>query len=264
MKTWRAGAWRVLGERELFAEVRPALEEWARVARSERGPRGIGETTAYFKGSPLAPGPALRHALGRAAGVEIPRLQEFDNLSWLRDRGFLAARPLLAGVRETALLPRLQFLYTEFRPAEPTLGQWLGQAGPEERVTRLATLARDVARLHRLGFVHRDLFPRNLLVPADRSEQRCVFLDAWHAGPGRGLRGPEYDLGCLFLDGAGLFTGEEQCAFLRAYHEESGRLGRPLERSWPARVEGARSAILRREARRRPGLAPSWRFPHLG
>jgi len=264
MSTWRAGAWRVLGERELFVPARAALEESARAARSERGPRGLGAFTAYFKGSPLALRPALRHALRRAAGLEIPRLQEYANLAWLRARGFLAARPLLAGVRAAALLPRYQFLFTELRPAEPTLGQWFMEAAPEERVARLAALARDVARLHRLGFVHRDLFARNLLVPADRSDPRCVFLDAWRAGPGRGLRGPDHDLGCLFLDGAGLFSREEQCSFLRTYREESARLGRPLARSWPERVEGARSAVLRREARRRPELAPSWRFPHLG
>jgi hypothetical protein len=178
----------VLGERELFAEVRPALEDLAGAARAERGPRPLGPFQAYFKGSPLATRPALRHAVRRVAGLEIPRLQEFSNLEWLRARGFLAARPLLAGVRSRAVLPRYQFLFTELRPAESTLGQWFPLAPPAERARRLAALARDVARMHGLGFVHRDLYPRNLLVPTDGADPRCAFLDAWRSGPGRGLR----------------------------------------------------------------------------
>jgi len=264
VSVWGAGAWRVLGERELFAEVRPALEELATLARPERGPRRLGPFQAYFKGSPLATRPALRHAVRRAAGLEIPRLQEFSNLEWLRSRGFLAARPLLAGVRRRAVLPRFQFLFTELRPGESTLGQWFPLAPPAERARRLAALARDVARMHRLGFVHRDLYPRNLLVTTEGTDPRCAFLDAWRSGPGRGLRGPEHDLGCLFLEGASLFTPEEQRVFLQSYREEHLRLGHALHRNWPARVQKARSDALRREARRRPGIVPTWEFPAPG
>ncbi len=261
---WRTGAWRVRGERELFERARPALEEAARGARSARGVRPLGSFTAYFKGSPLRTRPALRHALRRLAGCEIPRLQEFANLEWLQAHGFLAARPLLAGVCSRAFLPRYQFLFTEFRPAEPTLGQWFPEASPALRAARLAALARDVARLHRRGFVHRDLFPRNLLVCSTPTDSACVFLDAWRGGPGRGLRGPEHDLGCLFLDGASLFTLPEQVLFLETYREESQRLGHSLPRDWPERVARARAALFRREARRRSGLVPEWSFPPPG
>lgn len=260
---WRTGAWRVLGQRELFELARAALEGSARGARSERGPRSLGPLAVYFKGSPLRPRPALRHALRRSAGGEIPRLQEFANLDWLRAHGFQAARPLLAGVRTRAFLPRYQFLFTEFRP-EPTLSQWFPRAARAQRTLQLESLARDVARMHRLGFVHRDLFARNLLVGTSAPGQPCAFLDAWRGGPGRGLRGPEHDLGCLFLDGASLFEREEQSLFLTTYQEESKRLGRGQPEDWPARVERARAAVFRREARRRSGLVPTWVFPPLG
>lgn len=264
--SYRAGAWRVLGQRELFEAARGALEEAARALRAERGPRALGRFSAFFKGSPLATRPALRHALRRAAGREIPRLQEFANLGWLRSQGFAAARPLLAGVRTAALLPRYQFLFTELRPEEPTLAEWLPRAPAADRAARLATLARDLARLHGLGFVHRDLFPRNLLVCPGPPGAPCAFLDAWRGGPGRarGLRGPDHDLACLFLDGARLFTGDEQRLFLSTYVAESRRHGRSLPTDWPERVERARSALHRREARRRNGLDPAWRFPELG
>lgn len=260
---WRTGAWRVLGARELFEEARPALEESARGARPARGPRQLGPYMAFFKGSPLGTRPALRHALRAAAGLEIPRLQEFLNLDWLLAHDFQAARPLLAGVSRQGLLPRYQFLFTEFRPSEPTLCQWFPQAAPELRAALLASLARDVARMHRLGFVHRDLFARNLLAGSTRPGPTCTFLDAWRGGR-RGLRGPEHDLGCLFLDGASLFTVREQYHFLETYREECRRLGRRLPRDWPRRVEHARSAVFRREARRRPQLTPAWRFPLPG
>lgn len=259
--SWRSGAWRLRGARERFELARPALEAAARAPHAERGLRTLGSCTAYFKGSPLATRPALRHALRRLAGCELPRLQEFLNLDWLEAQGFQAARPLLAGAHFERGLPRYQFLFTEYRSSEPTLEQWLPSATPEQRATRLAALARDLARLHRLGFVHRDLFPRNLLVTAGTA---CAFLDAWRGGAGRGLRGPEHDLGCLFLDGAGLFTRDEQALFLRAYQDESLQLGRPLPSRWPEQLERARRAVFRRECQRRPGLVPVWRFPHPG
>jgi hypothetical protein len=259
---WRSGAWRVLGERERFEEARPALEEVLRGGRSERGLRPLGPCMAYFKGSPLRTRPALRHALRRIAGCEHPRLQEFRNLEWLQAHGFQAARPLLAGVRVRGGLARYQFLFTEFRADEPALDQWLPSAIPELRAACLASLARDVARLHRLGFVHRDLFPRNLLVCA--TGPSCVFLDAWRGGAGHGLRGPEHDLGCLFLDGAGLFTVREQLLFLDTYRAESQRLGRFLPPPWLEQVERARRRVFRRESRRRSGLVPEWRIPTSG
>jgi hypothetical protein len=260
---FRTGSWRVRGARALFELARPELEEAARARHPARGPRALGPFQSYLKGSALRARPAMRHALRHLAGLELPRLREFANLEWLRFHGFLAARPLLAGVSWRAGLPRYQFLLTELVREVPTLSELFLAPGTERglRSALLATLARDVARLHGLGFAHRDLFPRNLLAIQSPDGPRCAFLDAWRGGPGPGLRGPEHDLGCLFLDGAQLFEPQEQRAFLDVYRAESERAGRHLGRSWPARVERARAGVYRREARRRPGLAPEWRFP---
>lgn len=258
---WRSGNWRGLGAPELFAELRGELEQ---ATRAQRGARQLGGHEVYFKGSPLRPRPALRHALRRWTGLaEIPRLQEFANLAWLRAHDFLAAPPLCAGVQARAGLPCYQFLVTEFVPDAPDLAELFPRASAERRAQLLAALARDVARLHALGFVHRDLFPRNLLACTTPTGERCLFLDAWRGGARRGWRGPDHDLGCLFLDGASLFSAPEQALFLTTYREESLRQGRKLPRAWAEGVERARQGVWRHEARRRQEVAPAWKFPSL-
>src|SRR6185295_449284 len=110
-------------------------------------------------------------------------------------------------------------------------------------------------------FVHRDLFPRNLLSRSTPAGERCLFLDAWRGGARRGLRGPDHDLGCLFLDGAELFTGAEQSLFLTTYRAESAARGRNLPDAWLERVRRARQGVWRREAARRPEVAAEWKIP---
>jgi hypothetical protein len=260
---WRAGPWRILGARELF-ELRCAeLEVRADAASKQKGPEPLGDFQTYFKGSALRLRPALRHALRRAVGLGIPRLNEFQNLTWLSANGFAAVRPLLAGVRLETGLPRYQFLFTELVPATPTLAEFLRAepAAHELRSALLLSLARDLARLHARGFVHRDLFPRNLLARTSAPAPHCVFLDAWRGGPAPGLRGPEHDLGCFFLDGAELLAPDEQRLFLARYQEESLRAGRHLPQDWLARLVRARAGVFRRESVRRKGLAAIWKIP---
>lgn len=247
----RAGRWRLAGAAELFEPLRAELERAARERRSERGRRALGGVQAFFKGSALAPGPALRHGLRRALfGAEIPRLQEFANLAWLRAHGFLAPRPLLAGVLERRGLARYQFLCSEWMDDSPDLEGHLPDAAPARRNEVLAALARDLAGLHALGFVHCDLFPRNLLACSTPAGPRCAFLDAWRVAPGRGRRAPEHDLACLLLEG---FLAPETARFLDVYAMERARLGRPLPNAFAARLRRARLAVWRRESRRRPG-----------
>jgi len=248
----RAGRWRLAGARELFEPLRAELEASARARRRERGPRALGPHAAFYKGSALALEPAVRHALRTLVfGVEVPRLQEFSNLTWLRAHGFLAPRPLLAGVLERRALPRFQFLYSELVPDAPDLAAFLPRATTTERSPIVDTLASDVAALHALGFVHRDLFPRNLLLCKGPAGARCAFLDAWRARPGKSWRGPEHDLACLFDED--LFTAEETRRFLDVYRDERARLGRALPENWAARLDHARAVVRRREsARRRP------------
>lgn len=219
---------------------------------------------AYYKASALDGKHALRHALRRALRLsDIPRLAEFENLTWLRAQGFAAPRPILAGALWRGGLPRFQFLLTEReRDARPLAEVFQGES--ELRARAVGLLGHDLAHLHARGFVHRDLFARNLLVRSEgEAPPAIVYLDAWRGGPRRGLRGPDYDLACLFLDGATLFRPEEQTLLLTTYREESLRNGRDPGRKWLARVQQGRSAVFRRESRRRPGASPTWEPPRL-
>lgn len=247
---------RVLEPWQAWIETVMAAEE----SRQEVLP---GTPAGFFKGSRLRGRSALRHAFRAWAGVaDIPRFQEFDNLAWLRANGFAAPRPLAAGVRRVGGLPRYQFLVTEHLADHPTLQEWLHVARGLPRIELLDALATDLARLHALGFVHRDLFLRNLLVDPGAAHPRPIFLDAWRGGPRPGLRGPLHDLACLFLDVPTVLDGAEQARLLGTYREARVRAGHPLRRGWLDRLTTRRAAVHAREAARRSDpLEPRWRPP---
>jgi len=258
---FRHGAWQLVGARADLAALSEELEAHVVAGAKWRARPVVAGAKLFAKGSPLAPRTALRHGLARLLlGRAEPRLAEFTNLAWLRAHGFAAPRPRLAGVWRRAGLPRYQFLATEAVPAPP-LAEFLGAADASARQAALARLAVELARLHALGFTHRDLFARNLLVHTGEAGPEPVFLDAWRGGPGPDLRGPLHDLGCLMLDGATLFRPEEQALLLARYAERRGELGQPTGADFPARVARARARLVARERRRHPELAPEWNFP---
>ena len=243
------------GEEKLLRVLRPLADVACRRRSRERGVFLLeGVRGVRYKLGPLAGKSSLRHA-ARALlpGLDVPALQEYDNLAWLRRNGFHAPRPLAAGCYRNAFgLPVFQFLYTERVKEARTLREVFEEDLRDLRRPALVELALETARLHERGFVHRDLFPRNLLVTGDASAPCIWFLDAWRGGPYPGLRGPTYDLACLMLFGADLFEPAEQQAFLDAYFAERERLGRPLRRDRLLRsVARQRHRLHRRFVRRR-------------
>jgi len=253
---------RWVGDRELLDRVLSTLEEAEARGRSVRGVQRFGHDAFFFKSSPLATKSALRHGLRQRLGIsEIPRLQEFANLTWLLRNGFAAPPPRLAGVLSRAGLPRYQFLLTEFQEDAPTLEEFCASSTERVRAPVLSALAQDLARMHQLGFVHRDLFARNLIVCRPPEGLRCAFLDAWRGGPRPGWRGPFHDLGCFFLDASSLLESREQALFLATYREERVRLGGALPVKWLTRVQRARRSTYRREKQRHPGRNAVWDPP---
>ncbi len=243
------------GEPEYLRVLRPLADVACRQRSRERGVFLLeGVLGVQYKLGPLAGKSSLRHA-ARALlpGLDVPALQEYDNLAWLRRNGFGAPRPLAAGCYRNAVgLPVFQFLYTERVGNARTLREVFEEDVRDLRRPALVELALEIARLHQRGFVHRDLFPRNLLVTGEASTPRLWFLDAWRGGPYSGLRGPTYNLACLMLFGADLFEPAEQLAFLDAYFAERERLGRPLRRDRVLRsVTRQRRRLRRRFVRRR-------------
>jgi hypothetical protein len=231
-----AGRWRVLacsaelGRAALEYVLQNDLADGSGPSGSSGGsqpaPRGgvieLGDLRAWLKIDRLRGRASLRHAARRLAGRSAPRLREFENGTWLASHGFEVPRPLAAGVLSRWGFPGTQFLCSDRQEGMHTLLEVLEKKDARSgRSELLSELAREVARMHRLGFIHHDLFARNLLVREARSGKRLIFLDAWRGGPPPQLRGPEYDLACFLLEGAQLLDGEEQRALLEEYLREA-------------------------------------------
>jgi tRNA A-37 threonylcarbamoyl transferase component Bud32 len=239
------------------------IVEWFRGPAAEARLIGerieIGGADLYVKGSPFPPRVRLRHALRRRMlRRALPRLSEFSNFTWLRGQGFGAPEPVVAGAFWKGGLPRYQFLASHWVASARPLRSALAAATVAQRAAIATALAQELARLHASGFVHRDLYPRNLLVEPVGLRYRLVLLDAWRGGPQRQLRGAAWDLACLFLEGTSLFTFDEQALLLDAYLASSNEAGRPvLARRLFAAIERARTKLERRARRQaRRDLAP--------
>lgn len=212
---------------------------------------------AWFKAEPLRGRARARHAL-RATFLRrpFPRVAEYGNLRWLRERLFQAPRPLAAGVASTAGLVRWQFLLTREVEGAATLREFLA-ADAEDPTAVLDELADELARMHALHFVHRDLYPRNLLVRGPDHARRIVFLDAWRGGARLQLRGPAFDLGCLFLHLPEWLSPERQQRVFERYLAQRRIQGKPAEMVPLRRAllleRGAQRARLERDPSRRRG-----------
>ena len=249
---------------------------------------------AWIKAGPLRGSSRLRHGLRRLIPWRhTPSIQEYFNLSWLLERHIRTPLPIAAGVLLRNGLPRYQFMLTVEALDAINLDAFLEAAGEEERAGVLDELARETARMHAIGFVHHDLFPRNILVeprsldPAllvngkrvgtwpgpegiAAAGRRIIFLDAWAGGPAPQLRGPAYDLGCLMVRADELFTAPEQSRLFRTYFAERAAQDRPVdEQRFLAAVAASRGglvrALQRRPNRLRGPEAPSqlWTPPEV-
>lgn len=208
---------------------------------------------AWLKSDAVFERARLRMSVRRWLGVAAPCVVEYRNLLWLRTHGFRAPEPLAAGVLLDGIYVRRQLLATRWLGEHRTLEQHLRTASGPERRARLDELARELARLHALGFVHRDLFLRNLLVD---DAPGIVLIDCRRGGRGRPLRDASYDLGCLMLEGAGVLALDEQREVFTRYFAERAAHGMPGEPAATlAAANRARGALLERIAH-----APSrWR-----
>jgi tRNA A-37 threonylcarbamoyl transferase component Bud32 len=213
----------------------------------------------YFKGTPFPRRARLRHALrSRVLRRPLPRLCEATNLGWLRAHDFGAPEPLAAGALWKGNLPRYQFLATRWEQDGEPLRGVLASASPAQRDALTTSLARDIARLHALRFVHRDLYPRNLLVGTVAGRYRPIYLDAWRGGARAQLRGATWDLACLFLEGTSLWSLDEQAEFFANYVETRRAHGRAISARRLLADVARERVVLELRARResRADLAP--------
>ena len=232
------------------------------------GPRAVGRPVqldgmdAWLKASPLRGSAGLRYTLRRTLlRLDAPREREYANLEWLRREGFQAPRPLAVGTLARRGRIVWQFLLLKRLEHAQPLVDCLPGAAQAERAELLAELAREVARLHALRFIHHDLHLRNVLVgaaPPASDARRLWFVDAWRGGPRYALRGPAYDLACLMLHGEGLISALERERWIELYLEQRSAHGRPADRARLLRGARAQHARLVRQLARAPGR---WREP---
>ncbi|MBL8857460.1 MAG: hypothetical protein JNL28_03010 [Planctomycetes bacterium] len=238
------------------SDVMNAAAELA-LAEHVRGVAGLDRIefagrSVWFKRSVLRGKSRARWALKRAFGAKLPRVAEYYNHSWLTERLFETPLPLAAGELLARGVPQMEFLISAHVPDAITLETFLADRRHAHRAAVLDELARETARMHALGFVHHDLYPRNILVRETGTPRRLVFLDAWAGGPPPQLRGAPYDLACLFLHADTEWTGIEVSEFVARYAEERAAQGRPIDaQSVMNSVRGARSRLVAR-LRKRP------------
>lgn len=180
---------------------------------------------------------------------------EFRALSLMRQLGIQAVRPIAFGERRIAYFLRSCFLITEAVPDAMPLSWFIktfsdhkGSARAlEARRDILTMLARQVHHMHNAGFVHRDLFWRNVLLrllPDNRFE--FYFLDA---SVGKRIRMVQRRQDSIVRDIAAMgalapdfCSKADQLRFLLAY------LGTPKldrqDREWLRRVQ-VKSDLLR-------------------
>lgn len=249
-----------VGAREHVESVAERVREAARAGERlaawielEGPPGGRG----YLKGAPLDGKARLRHRLRELARRPLPRVAELANLGWLRARGFRAPEALAAGALRRGGTAVYQFLLTAEVAGARTLDAALANATPDARLACVRHLGRLVRELHALGFVHRDLYPRNVLVTGAPEDGELHLLDAWRGGARRQLRGPAHDHACLMLEGAELLTPAEQQAYFDAAFEGHPEVLRDALLGAIARERAALVQRTRRRAarRRRPPVA---------
>jgi tRNA A-37 threonylcarbamoyl transferase component Bud32 len=261
----RCGTLAIVGWRE--PTMRAAAE--LVLERAHAAPRGIeriafGDGWAFLKHDSLRGKARVRWTLKRwLLRARAPRVQEYYNLCWLCERLFSTPLPLAAGVCSRRGAPHFQFLLTQAVDDAPTLEQFLKSADASARASVLEELAREVARMHALGFVHHDLYPRNILVRAPGDLGRVTFLDAWAGGPPPQLRGAAYDLACFFLRGPEQLSEAETRVFLESYARFRRAQARPVElERLTLDVRAARARLVRR-LQQRPHELRGERLPAL-
>ncbi len=164
-----------------------------------------------------------------------PCIREFDNLHWLRMNGIQAVRPIMAVAKITSRRLVAHALLTEWVEGAPDLAA--RARNPEDalltsswkRAQTVRALGASVGAMHRLGFVHRDLHARNILVQEGDAASAVWFLDCRRGGMSSGLRGKNerFDIRTLATDLRVTLRPLELRRLTRAYLR--ARCGKPVE-----------------------------------
>lgn len=186
---------------------------------------------------------------------------EYRAMKVMRDLGIQAVRPIAYGERRICHFLRSCFLITEAVPDAMPLSSFIQTFGKHRgssnavryRREILSSLARQVRHMHQAGFVHRDLFWRNVLIrslPGDRFE--FYFLDA---SVGKRIRMPQRrqdnivrDIAAMGAVAPHFCSKADQLRFLLEYLE-TDKLDEK-NRRWLLRVQTQSDLLRETELRR--------------
>ena len=186
---------------------------------------------------------------------------EYRALRQMRQLGIQAVRPIAFGERRIGHFVRSCFLITEAVPDAMALSSFILTFGRRREFARavqarrdiLTSLARQVRHMHKVGFVHRDLFWRNVLIrylPDDRFE--FYFLDA---SVGKRIRMPQRRQDSIVRDIAAMSalaprfcSKADQMRFLREYLDTTQLSA--ADRQWLRRVQRQSDRIRETELQR--------------
>ncbi len=164
------------------------LAAWSRTSDTIQVDLDGGKSSLFLKRYHYPRWKQRLRAMFRGTFLQSSRAKsEYRALRLMRQLGIQAIRPIAFGERRECLFVRTCFLITEGVPDAMPLSCFIRTFADERRSARsvrlrreiLTSLARQVRHMHEAGFVHRDLFWRNVLIralPDDRFE--FYFLDA--------------------------------------------------------------------------------------
>lgn len=171
-----------------------------------------------------------------------PLWREFQLLKRLRSLGLPVPVPLAGGYSYGGPCGSASLMATEVAEGSSTLADALSEKGSGLRAKRreiLSAMAEEVRKLHLASFLHRDLFPRNILVRKETGRRpEILFIDcrkgefvrSVHLHPFRGVL---YDLACLDQGLRPLCTKTERLRILRTYLGEGEKKAR---KRWVRRI----------------------------
>ena len=184
---------------------------------------GEGKSAGYFVKRYHYPGRARRiwHMILSVFGMRDRAQLEFEVLRSCASRELPVVRAVAAARRKRFGMLHSAFLITEEFDGSESLSEWAarGILGPRERRAIIGELAGAIARLHRAGVIHGQLFWRNILVrPGDSGGYDIRLIDfAVGSGRKRRARSKARDLGALGSL-AHRFASRTDCVrFMRAY-----------------------------------------------
>jgi tRNA A-37 threonylcarbamoyl transferase component Bud32 len=185
--------------------------------------------------------------LGRGTGWGTPpEIREFKNLEFLREKGIPAVKPVAAAAETRRGRLVAHALLTEHVPESVDLARRLATPGdpvrevPAIRRRTAELIGRHVHRMHQEGFVHRDLFARNVVVRVEEDQPSVWFCDCRRGGPPSFTSKGFDDLATLDGDLKGAMPRTDRLRALRAYAGPDSDLS-----SWVEKIASLRERLSR-------------------